>query len=511
MNTQSLVFNQHRSHGKGHRAERKLVARTATLKELGSKDSLKQLATSLVSAGVLSGINQIEFGEGANAFKLGEVKVTDGFAANVGKNLVSGLARASIHSAITGTDLETSIKTEVVASVLNAASAQGANWIGDQAQLGQINEFGRAFAHAVAGCAAGAAGASAAGSHTSSGSGCGAGALGAVVGELSAQLYGTDNPAKTIAFASMMSGIAAAAAGQDAQGVAIAAATGANAAETNRQLHPGERKLAQELARKSRGRYTVEEIENAMRNAISSVYREDITAGMIVNTGNWQAEIYDTGAQFQAGATNTTLVQVLPNGGDVDPALAAFIQTNTSTGRGPAYDWSNSQLGNMALPPHQPLGNSRTPAANGCVTAECAAGTLPLRGPLRDGGDVRNDVATGADLLSRGAGVVGSAATMAAVVPGPHQPGAASVALGATGMGLAADALGQVAQPDVGTATQAFFLTYAQYRVDEKLPLVAPVTNEVVHLWRQSNTSQSIELWVNQQWSKALDQLGMSK
>jgi filamentous hemagglutinin len=175
----------------------------------------------MVTAGVLS--------ELGNAMTIGgktlnSVQLSDGFAANVGKNLITGLTRATINSAVAGTDLETSIRTEVVAGILGAASAQGANWIGGQAQTGAINEFGRAFAHAVAGCMAGAAGASAPGSDTSAGSGCGAGALGAVVGELSAQLYGAADPAKTVAFASMVSGIAAAVAGQGAQGADAAPA-----------------------------------------------------------------------------------------------------------------------------------------------------------------------------------------------------------------------------------------------------------------------------------------------
>ncbi len=147
------------------------------------------------------------------------------------------MTRATLTSAITGTNLETSIRTEVIASVLNAASAQGADWIGTQAQNGSLNAFGHAFAHAVAGCVAGAAGASAPGSGISTGNGCGAGALGAAVGELSAQLYGAADPAKTVAFASMISGIAAALTGQSAQGVAIASGAGANAAQNNYLNH----------------------------------------------------------------------------------------------------------------------------------------------------------------------------------------------------------------------------------------------------------------------------------
>lgn len=216
-----------------------------TLKDLGSKESLKQLATSIVTAGVLNEVGQFNFGSAEKPFTLNSINVNHGFIANAGKNLVTGLARATINSALTGTDLETLLKTEAIASLLNAASAQGAKWVGDQAMeggffindAGKVNEFGRAFAHAVVGCMAGAAGASASGSNTSTGSGCGAGALGAVVGEFSAQLYGAADPAKTIAFASMMSGIAAAAAGQGPEGVAIAAGTGANAAQNNFLSH----------------------------------------------------------------------------------------------------------------------------------------------------------------------------------------------------------------------------------------------------------------------------------
>ncbi len=186
----------------------------------------------------------VTFGEGKNAFRLNDVKVGDGFMKNMGKNLIDGVARATVNSAITGTDLQTNIRTNVVASILGAAQAQGADWIGNQTLLGgafntngNVNEFAHEFAHAIVGCAAGAAGARAAGSGTSTGQGCGAGALGAVVGELSAQFYGGTDPGKAVAFAQMMSGIAAAATGLDSEGVAMAANTGANAAQNNYMAH----------------------------------------------------------------------------------------------------------------------------------------------------------------------------------------------------------------------------------------------------------------------------------
>jgi filamentous hemagglutinin len=215
-----------------------------TLNDLGSSQSMRQLATAVVTAGVLSGIGQVTFGEGKNAFRLNDVKVSDGFMKNMGKNLIDGVARATVNSAITGTDLQTNIRTNVVASILGAAQAQGADWIGNQTLLGgdfntngNVNEFAHEFAHAIVGCAAGVAGASASGSGASTGQGCSAGALGAVVGELSAQFYGGTDPNQTIAFAQMMGGIAAAAAGLGAEGVSIAANTGANAAQNNYMAH----------------------------------------------------------------------------------------------------------------------------------------------------------------------------------------------------------------------------------------------------------------------------------
>ena len=67
------------------------------------------------------------------------------------------------------------------------------------------------------------------------------------MGELSAGFYNNGReaaglPAKTdtVQFASMISGIAAAATGQGAQGVAIASGAGANAAQNNRLMHWGD-------------------------------------------------------------------------------------------------------------------------------------------------------------------------------------------------------------------------------------------------------------------------------
>ncbi|PZO13557.1 MAG: hypothetical protein DCF26_16735 [Burkholderiales bacterium] len=93
----------------------------------------------------------------------------------------------------------------------------------------------------------------------------------------------------------------------------------------NRQLHPGERKLAQELAGKSGGKYTIEEIESALRAAANTKTGESVVAGMVVDPAQRDA-IYDKGAVWTTGE-NGTLVQVLPPRPAAE--LAAYIKQNT--------------------------------------------------------------------------------------------------------------------------------------------------------------------------------------
>ncbi|UDF33551.1 UNVERIFIED_ORG: hemagglutinin repeat-containing protein [Shinella sp. XGS7] len=141
--------------------------------------------------------------------------------------------------------------------------------------------------------------------------------------------------------ANLISGLAggatAATIGAAASGGSTAgAATAFNADMNNRQLHPPERQLAQQLAKKSGGKYTVQQIEDAMRNSGNSDLDENVTAGMLVDP-NKPGQIYDTGAAFTS-YDGKKLVQANRDGralGTVDPGLAAFIRSNTGGGGSP--------------------------------------------------------------------------------------------------------------------------------------------------------------------------------
>ena len=224
----------------------------------------------------------------------------------------------------------------------------------------------------------------------------------------------SDSAAQLIA--SLAGGATAASIG-GAVGGSTGAATAFNADMNNRQLHPSERKLAQELAKKSGGRYTAEQIENALRSAGNTQTGESIVAGMVVDPKSRDA-IYDKGAVWTVGE-NGTLVQVLPPAPDA--ALVAYIQQNT----GQTYGWyapSNTTAASSPSAPRDRLSNqpldekgryTQTVVLDGqmyqpkylpCATAEClrTASNLDMSDPQTQAyvkaldAQVFKDIGTGA-------------------------------------------------------------------------------------------------------------------
>ena len=149
--------------------------------------------------------------------------------------------------------------------------------------------------------------------------------------------------------------------------------------------------------------------------------------------------------------------------------------------------------------------NTITPAANGAVTAEAAAGLSGVKNPIRDISDIRNDVADGAAAVGRGSDITAATSTMAAAVPGPHQPGAATTAMIATGVGFAANVVEQVARPNAALSAENAFYMAIQMGADSSLPIAAPITNEVINAWKNSNTNLDFKEWSAIEWRKFVD------
>ncbi|WP_313056408.1 DUF637 domain-containing protein, partial [Pseudomonas lopnurensis] len=164
-------------------------------------------------------------------------------------------------------------------------------------------------------------------------------------------------------------------------GVAAATATGGdpakaaelakNATAYNRQLHPDEKALAKRLAEQSDGKFTVEQMEDALRR--SSIPGEDIYANsdMVVTADG----IYDTGGQWIFGGDGQSFIQLLP---EANVSAIQYVAENTS-----GYAWDNRSLG-IQLDPQQMQYPLEFP---GCIA--CAAGfsyslnTLDMRTPAQ--------------------------------------------------------------------------------------------------------------------------------
>ena len=201
-----------------------------TLDDMGKSENVKALATAMVTAGALQSLSQnLDIG----GTKLSDINAQSGFGQQLQKNLINNTASAVLDHAINGGDLQQMLEQSLKSAFIDTGAAQSANLIGDLYVEKDLNAFTHKLAHAIAGCAAGAARAG----------DCSSGALGAVVGEISAELYGGDRTndsidqpgfkTDTVNFARMMAGIAVAITGGDAEAINLAAAAGGNAAENN--------------------------------------------------------------------------------------------------------------------------------------------------------------------------------------------------------------------------------------------------------------------------------------
>ncbi len=307
--------------------------------------------------------------------------------------------------------------------------------------------------------------------------------------------------------AGLASGATAAGIGAAASGGSVAGgATAFNADMNNRQLSLPERQNALNLAAKSGGKYTAQQIEDALRLASNKATGETAASNIILDPSKDKAlgnnptdpvasTNFDKGAVFNAGEAGS-VVQVNRDGSPlgskpVDAELAAYIQANTGGANSP-YKWVTPQAG--ATNPNASL-NTITPNVNGCVTATCAAG-LPLdRNPIRDSVDIRNDVADGAALVGRGAGVVSNTAT--AIEVGSPDPrikiGAAAVGATATAVDFASKVVEQVARPDTGKGAVEVGATMLGDIANKVAPIAAPISNEIIEKIKDTNELKNIQ------------------
>ena len=239
-------------------------------------------------------------------------------------------------------------------------------------------------------------------------------------------------------------GIAKALTGMLAGGVGYAAGgtagavSGVNEDFNNRQLHKPEKDLAKELARKSKGKYTQAQIEDALRAAANKETGESPADNrtMIIRDGKVVLGSIEDGAHFKQYATrdgSVVFIQDLPTY-DVDPALQKFIADNkpgiyswpvTSSGSG-STSVLRDRLTGLPLDDkgrytRQVIieGKVYSPKYFPCATSECQARGYSL--DQNDPETKRYAQAMGLKLMSD----LSKAATVATMIPAAPVAGAA--------------------------------------------------------------------------------------
>lgn len=137
----------------------------ATLKDLGSKDSVRNLATAVVTAGIMDKV-----GASLN-IKLNDMPRLENFA----NNFIHGVGSTIISNSVQGESLSDTLEKALLAGISSSLQGELAQNI---KQLEDINYVLHKVAHAAAGCAIGALQ-----------KGCEAGAIGAGIGEIVADMY----------------------------------------------------------------------------------------------------------------------------------------------------------------------------------------------------------------------------------------------------------------------------------------------------------------------------------
>ncbi|EXB27428.1 filamentous hemagglutinin family N-terminal domain protein [Acinetobacter baumannii 1437282] len=183
---------------------------TQTLKDLGSKESVKSLAATVVTAGLMS-----QLGTTLN-LKPDSALLTDRLI----NNFTSSVGSTLVQTAINGGNLEDNLKVALLSGLAGTLQGEMANNIKG---LEDVNYIAHKLAHALAGCIAGAIQKQ-----------CEAGAIGASIGEVIASFYDREPIGANVAelqklekkietTSKLVSGVVAAYAGYDVNTAANAA------------------------------------------------------------------------------------------------------------------------------------------------------------------------------------------------------------------------------------------------------------------------------------------------
>lgn len=265
-----------------------------TLKDLGSKQSVRQLGFAITSAGIGSKINK--------SLGLSNTDITQaGFNDRLIKGIADGTSRGLLESAVYGVDLEEAIIKNLRGEIAGLVASEAfANYVKPLDKEAFIDNLAHKMAAGMTGCLS----AKIAGNH------CEAGAIGAFVGEVWGDFRVDDPNALTdkqkeavINQAKLLASIAAAAVGEDASAAANVAEMSVKWNTNNEILLEMERDMAWELANGDRDLYF---------KLLSTGYKLEIVANSLVDLHNQYNNI--TIMNLSMGVSGATIIINNKNG-----------------------------------------------------------------------------------------------------------------------------------------------------------------------------------------------------
>ncbi|MGF6645033.1 hypothetical protein [Paraburkholderia sp. GAS82] len=239
----------------------------------------------------------------------------------------------------------------------------------------------------------------------------------------------------------------------------------------NRQLHPEEKTVAKQLADKSGGKYTEAQIEDQMRimGATSNGTNESGAPTTLIG----QAPT-DSGAQWMSAGTTAdgkpvlTQITALAN-----PELQSYILSNYATDVPGTVSYS-------------PLSGSKSSTITGPFT----------KFDKSDADFMRNATADASGMVSTNAGRVSALAAAGAALT-PCSLVCEGVAYTGTVIGIAADAVGQLARPNTGQYLFNGSTSIASNYISAASPVLTPAVNELVNQVNGSGAATNMQDKIN--------------
>ncbi|MCG1054766.1 hemagglutinin repeat-containing protein [Mycetohabitans sp. B5] len=333
---------------------------------------------------------------------------------------------------------------------------------------GLQSEEARAALHALVGCAGAAA------SHQE----CGAGAMGAAASSMLGTLLGPTQgltQRQREAQTNLVSSLVAAVAEMAGQDTPIATMAAVTEGRFNRQLYPPEKTLAQQLAEKSGGKYSPQQIEDQMRQMSMTEGGQTYAGSPDILIGDQRPT--DAQAKWIYGGKTADGKPILTQASVANNAeLQRYIMDTVRSSDVP------STISYTAAPTQPELGPRRyalKPPAKPCATAECAAGLTPA-GMLYYPPDLpKEQIANTAAVVSTAAGRFGATTGAIAAVPSPYAPAATTLTFGASVIGLSAGMIEQIVRPNPKAYAVDSIVDLTNYFASERYPLYGPVFNEI--------------------------------